>query len=166
MLHMQQTELLLPLQHYLMNDQTTSAMLVSRRAHLDSNLHWLSILMRLAVGSLFLCAALVKTPMGISGVVAYYSSLLEHSLLPGFVVRLHATAILFFEYGIALWLLSGFRLRLAWIVTGLLLISLAVGMIFAGKYDVASDNYFYVLLCGVGLLSSTFDRWTLQSGKG
>ncbi|MBA3831692.1 MAG: hypothetical protein H0X34_07330 [Chthoniobacterales bacterium] len=129
----------------------------------DSNLHWISILMRLAVGSLFLCAAIVKTPMGISGVVGYYSSLLEHSLLPGFLVRIHANVILFLEYGTALWLFSGFRLRAAWIFSGLLLITLAVGMIFASKYDVANDNYIYVLLCAVGLVSSTFDRWALRS---
>ncbi len=126
----------------------------------ESNLHWVSILMRVAVGSLFLCAAIVKTPLGISGVVAYYSSLLQHSLLPGFLVQTHATAIVFLEYACALWLLSGFRLRVAWIFSGFLLISLAVGMIFAGKYDVASDNYVYVLLCAIGLLSSSFDRWT------
>ncbi|MEJ7608451.1 MAG: MauE/DoxX family redox-associated membrane protein [Bryobacteraceae bacterium] len=113
----------------------------------------------LAVGSLFLCAAIVKTPMGISGVAGYYSSLLEHSLLPAGLVRIHATVILFLEYGTALWLFSGFRLRAAWIFAGVLLISLAVGMIFAGKYDVANDNYLYVLLCAVGLMSSTFDRW-------
>lgn len=115
--------------------------------------------MRLAVGSLFLCAAIVKTHMGISGVVAYYSSLLEHSLLPAVAVQAHATVILFLEYVTALWLLSGFRLRVAWIFAGFLLISLAIGMIFAGKYEVASDNYVYVLLCVVGLISSKCDRW-------
>ncbi|HET9374514.1 MAG TPA: hypothetical protein VFO40_06045 [Chthoniobacterales bacterium] len=56
-------------------------------------------------------------------------------------------------------LLSGWQLRLAWKVAGLVLISLAIGMIFAGKYDVASDNYLYVLLCVTGLFASPFDRW-------
>lgn len=130
---------------------------------LESNFHWVSILTRLSVASLFLCAAIVKTPMGISGVVGYYSSLLEHSLLPGILVRAHATVILFFEYGMALWLLSGVRLRVAWMAASLLLISLALGMIFAGKYDTASDNYLYILLCMAGLLSSPFDRWSLRS---
>ena len=123
------------------------------------SLHWVSILMRLAIGTLFLCAAIVKTPLGIPGIIAYYSSLLDHSLLPGFLVKTHAALILFFEYGLALWLFSGWRLPLAWKVGGALLVSLAVGMIFAGKYDVASANYIYVLLCAVGLFSSEFDRW-------
>jgi len=126
---------------------------------LRRSLHCVSILMRLAVGTLFLCAAIVKTPLGISGIVAYYASLLDHSLLPAILVRTHATLILFFEYGLAIWLFSGWRLRLAWKAGGVLLVSLAVGMIFAGKYDVASANYIYVLLCAVGLLTSEFDRW-------
>ncbi len=126
-----------------MNDQTSNPALAFTRTQLESNLHWVSILLRLTIGSLFLGAALVKTPMGISGVVAYYSSLLHDSLLPGFLVRTHATVILFLEYGMALWLFSGFRLR------------------FAGKYDVAANNYFYVFLGALGLLSSPFDRWVL-----
>jgi hypothetical protein len=126
---------------------------------LERSLHWVSILMRLSLGTLFLCAAIVKTPLGIPGIIAYYSSLLDHSLLPAFLVKIHAALILFFEYGLAVWLLSGWRLRLAWRVAAVLLVSLAIGMIFAGKYDVASANYIYVLLCAVGLFSSEFDRW-------
>ena len=126
---------------------------------LKRSLHGVSILMRLSLGTLFLCAAIVKTPLGIPGIIAYYSSLFDHSLLPAFLVKIHAALILFFEYGLAVWLLSGWRLRLAWKVAGVLLVSLAIGMIFAGKYDVASANYIYVLLCVVGLFSSEFDRW-------
>jgi hypothetical protein len=128
---------------------------------LSYNLHWISILMRLSIGTLFLCAAIVKTPLGIPGIVAYYSSLFDKSLLPAFLVKIHATLILFLEFGMAFWLFSGWHLRLAWKVAGIVLISLAIGMIFAGKYDVASDNYIYVLLCAVGLFASAFDRWVV-----
>ena len=128
---------------------------------LKRGLHWVSILMRLSIGTLFLCAAIVKTPLGIPGVTAYYSSLFDHSLLPAFLVKTHAALILFFEYGLAIWLFSGWRLQLAWKIGCLLLVSLAVGMIFAGKYDVASANYIYIFLCAVGLFSSEFDRWQL-----
>lgn len=119
--------------------------------------------MRLSIGTLFLCAALVKTPLGIPGIIAYYSSLLDKSLLPAFLVKIHAALILFFEFGLALWLFSGWQLRLAWKIAGILLISLAFGMIFAGKYDVASANYLYVLLCSVGLIVSEFDRWVVRA---
>lgn len=128
-----------------------------------NNLLWISILMRLSIGTLFLCAALVKTPLGIPGIIAYYSSLLDKSLLPAFLVKIHAALILFFEFGLALWLFSGWQLRLAWKIAGILLISLAIGMIFAGKYDVASANYLYVLLCSVGLIVSEFDRWVVRA---
>jgi hypothetical protein len=132
---------------------------------LENNLHWVSILMRLSIGTLFLCAAIIKTPLGIPGIIAYYSSLLDKSLLPLFLVKLHASLILFFEFGLAFWLYSGWQLRLAWKVAGILLISLAIGMIFAGKYDVASANYVYVLFCAVGLSASAFDRWVLTQRR-
>jgi hypothetical protein len=132
---------------------------------LNNNLHWISILMRLSIGTLFLCAAIVKTPLGIPGIIGYYSSLLDKSLLPAFLVKIHATLILFFEFGLAFWLFSGWQLRLAWKVAGLLLVSLAIGMIFAGKYDVANANYIYVLLCAVGLFASAFDRGAVKANS-
>lgn len=128
---------------------------------LKDKLHWVSVILRVSIASLFLIAAVGKLPNGISGTAAYYSSLFERSLLPGFLVTIHATVIVFVEFALAFWLFSGFRLYLAWIVAALVLISLAIGMIFAGKYDVASDNYVYVFMCAAGLLTSGFDRWTL-----
>lgn len=125
------------------------------------DLHWASVFLRLAAGSLFLSAGLVKIPGGVSGTVAYYSSVFERSLLPALLVRAHASVILFVELALGIWLLSGYRLALAWKVAAGLLISLAIGMLFAGKYDVASDNYVYVLLAVGGLLVSRFDRWAV-----
>ncbi len=129
---------------------------------LKDKFHWVSIILRASIASLFLIAAIGKLPGGISGTVAYYSSLFEKSLLPGFLVTIHATVIVFVEFALAIWLFIGFRLQLAWIAAALVLISLAIGMIFAGKYDVASDNYVYVFMCAAGLLTSGFDRWTLD----
>lgn len=123
------------------------------------DLHWVSVFLRLSIGSLFLSAGLLKLPGGVSGTVAYYSSLFQGSLLPVFLVRAHASLILFAELAVGAWLLSGYRLALGWKVAAGLLTSLAVGMLFAGKYDVASDNYLYVVLSLGGLLVSRFDRW-------
>jgi hypothetical protein len=123
------------------------------------DLHWVSVFLRLSLGSLFLSAGVLKLPGGVSGTVAYYSSLFQGSLLPAFLVRAHASLILFIELALGVWLLSGYRLALGWKVAAALLTSLAVGMLFAGKYDVASDNYVYVLLSLGGLLASRFDRW-------
>ncbi|HTV24879.1 MAG TPA: MauE/DoxX family redox-associated membrane protein [Polyangiaceae bacterium] len=123
------------------------------------DLHWVSVFLRLSIGSLFLSAGILKLPGGVSGTVAYYSGLFQGSLMPAFLVRAHASLILFAELALGLWLLSGYRVALGWKVAAGLLTSLAVGMLFAGKYDVASDNYVYVLLSLGGLLVSRFDRW-------
>jgi hypothetical protein len=125
----------------------------------QTNLHWVSVFSRASLGSLFLSAAISKVPGGIAGTVGYYSTLFEHSLLPGFLVTAHASVIMGVEFILAAWLLSGYRLALAWKAAASVLLSLAVGMIFAGKTDVASDNYGYVALSLGGLLASPFDRW-------
>ncbi len=126
-----------------------------------AELQWASALLRLSIGSLLLSAALIKVPGGIAGTIAYYSSLFEQSILPLFLVKAHASVIMFVEFALGIWLLSGYRLPLAWKASSLLLVSLAVGMVFAGKYDVASDNYLYVLVSCLGLFLARYDRWTL-----
>lgn len=128
---------------------------------LKKNLHWFSILLRLSIGSLFLIAAINKMPMGVSGTIAMFQSVFEKSLLPSFFVTAFASVIIFVEVILGVWLLSGFKLRLAWIISGLTMVSLAVGMAFAMKYDVAGMNYIYVFFCGVGLVVSDQDRWKL-----
>jgi uncharacterized membrane protein YphA (DoxX/SURF4 family) len=125
------------------------------------DLQWVSVFLRLAIGSLFLSAGLTKLPGGISGTVGYYSSLFESSLLPDALVRAHASGIMFVELALGVWLLSGYRLETAWKAAALVLLSLAVGMLFAGKYDVASDNYVYLFLATAGLVVSRFDRWVV-----
>jgi hypothetical protein len=125
----------------------------------QSNVHWTSVFLRASLGSLFLCAAMSKVPGGISGTVGYYSKLFAQSILPGVLVTAHASVIMGVEFILAAWLLSGYRLALAWKAAACVLLSLAMGMIFAGKTDVASDNYGYVALCLGGLLTSPFDRW-------
>lgn len=123
-------------------------------------LHWVSVFQRASLGSLFLSAAISKLPGGIPGTVEFYSKMFEHSLLPRLLVTAHASVIMAVEFILAAWLLSGYRLPLAWKATAAVLLSLAVGMIFAGKTDSASDNYVYIALSLVGLLTSPFDRWT------
>ncbi len=129
------------------------------------DLQWVSVFLRLAIGSLFVSAGIMKLPGGIGGTVEYYSSLFSHSLLPASLVRLHASLILFLELGAGAWLLSGYKLATGWKFSAGVLTSLAVGMLFAGKYDVASDNYVYVLLSLGGLLVSRFDRWVLGPAR-
>lgn len=129
------------------------------RAGWQQDLHWVSVFLRASLGSLLLVAAISKVPHGVAGTVGYYTSLFEHSLLPSFLIKAHASVIMFVEFALGFWLLSGYRLALAWKAAALVLVSLAVGMVFAGKFDVASDNYVYVALALGGLITSRFDRW-------
>jgi hypothetical protein len=137
----------------IMNQQTFD------RTAWQRDLHWVSVFSRASLGSLFLTAGISKLPGGISGTVAFYSKLFEHSLLPSFLVTAHASVIMIVEFLLAFWLLSGYRLALAWKASALVLLSLAVGMLFAGKTDVASANYLYVAFALGGLMTSHFDRW-------
>ncbi len=127
----------------------------------ENELHWFAVLVRVSMASLFLGAAIIKVQGGISGSIAYYMSIFEKSIFPLFLVKIHASVIMFVEFVIAFWLLSGYKLKLAWIVTGFTLISLAFGMIFVYKFDVASDNYLYVLMAGLGLLLSPYDKFQI-----
>lgn len=132
-----------------------------KRTDLEQGLQWAAALLRLAIGSLFLIAAINKLPHGVSGTVGFYTALFKDSLLPQFLVTAHASVIMFVEFILAFWLLSGFKLRAAWIASTLVLISLAVGMLFAGKTDVASANYLYVFYSLIGIVLSHYDQWTL-----
>lgn len=128
---------------------------------IEKDLQVLSLLLRLSMGTLFLGAAIIKIPGGTEGTVSYYMSMFEKSMLPVFLVKMHASVILFVELGLALWLLSGHKLKAAWLASALTLISLAFGMIFVHKFDVVSDNYVYVLISGVGYILASYDQLTL-----
>lgn len=126
------------------------------------NLQVISLMMRLLVASLFLGAALIKVEGGISGTVAYYSSLFENSLMPMFLVRIHASVVMIAEFFLGIWLISGIKLRGAWISSTLFLMSLAFGMMIIKKFDVAADNYVYVFISCIGLILSQFDTCTFS----
>jgi len=127
---------------------------------------WASLVLRVAVGSLFLAASVRKLQGGaetIQKTVGFFRTTFEHTWLPGTLVNIHAYATPFVEALIVLWLISGLRLMAAWVFTSLFTISLAFGMSVAGKFDTAADNYTYVLICCAGLLLSRYDRFRVDS---
>lgn len=126
-----------------------------------TDLQWFALFLRVIMASLFLGAALIKVQGGIDGSIAYYMSMFEKSILPLSLVKIHASIIIFVEFGLALWLISGYKLKAAWIASAFTLISLAFGMIFVYKFDVASDNYLYVLISGLGLLLTPYDKFQI-----
>lgn len=128
----------------------------------SKNLSLISLILRLSMGTLFLGAAIIKVKGGIDGNIAYYLSIFEKSIFPQFLVKIHASIIMFVEFLLALWLFSGFKLKEAWIASAVTLISLAFGMIFVYKFDVVSDNYIYVLMTALGLFLTPYDNFRIK----
>jgi len=124
-------------------------------------IQWASVVLRLAVGSLFFAAAVRKLQGGaatIQNTVQYFKTTFENTWIPERMVTAHAYATPFIEALIVIWLISGFRLKAAWVCTALFATSLAFGMSVAGNFNTAADNYTCVLICCVGLLLSPHDR--------
>lgn len=128
---------------------------------LTQNLGIVSILLRLSIATLMLGAAVTKVQGGIGGTISYFQTTFADSLLPGFLVTFHASIIMILEFALGLWLLSGFKLKWAWIANALTLVTLAFGLIFVQQYASVSDNYIYVLIACIGLAVSSYDPWQL-----
>ena len=124
---------------------------------------WISFILRLSVASIFVAAAVPKFMGGLESVVSSFQAAFKDTWLPMPLVVLHARILPYLEALIPVWLIVGFRLRLAWVVTTLLMVSLGFGMLVAKQGGIAADNYFYVLFCLAGLYFSQFDRWSIDA---
>ena len=123
---------------------------------------WISLILRLAMASLFLGAVVPKFQHGLGSIVGAFQAAFKDTWLPMRLVTLHTRCVPWIEAGLVIWLIIGFRLRWAWSVAGLFLTSLAFGMIVIGKGDVAAGNFSYVLISCVGLYFSRYDRWSVD----
>ncbi len=117
----------------------------------------ISLILRLAIASLFIATAVSKFQMGTTQVVSFFQATFKGTWLPMWLVTLQARLIPWIEIAIPVWLLSGRRLQMAWFATALVLVSLGFGMAVAKNYSVASNNYFFVLMSCVGLYFSPYD---------
>lgn len=127
---------------------------------------WASLVLRLAIASLFFAAAVRKLQGGMESIqktVGFFQTTFENTWLPAKLVSIHAHATPIVEALIVIWLISGLRLTAAWVFTALFTTSLAFGMSVAGKFDTAADNYAYVLICCAGLLLSRYDRFRVDT---
>ena len=122
----------------------------------------ISLVLRLAMASLFIAAVVPKYMGGFESLVTNFETTFKASWLPMPLVTLQARLLPYIETLIPLWLLAGYRLRLGWFVTGVFLVSLAFGMLVLQQGAVAATNYFYVLLACVGLYFSPFDRLSVD----
>jgi len=121
---------------------------------------WASVILRLAIASLFIAAVVPKVKDGsksMNATATGIQAMFKDTWLPQGMVAMHVHVMPYIEVIIPIWLIVGFRLKIGWIVTGLFLISLAFGMLVAQKGDVAAHNYGYVLISAIGLYLSRFD---------
>lgn len=126
---------------------------------------WISIILRLATASLFAVAAIGKFAAGIGATVSRFQLTFKATWIPEILITPYAYCIAFLEIFIVFWLLSGIKLRAAWVFTSFLLISLAFGMIVAGQYETAADNYMYVVMACFGIYVSRYDQCVLGGKK-
>ena len=83
--------------------------------------------------------------------------------LPAWALRPYTLVLPYAELLLAVLFLLGFRLRLALIGAGLLLVSLDVGLMFQLKHDVVAMNTVILLAALVGLQWEPHARWSLDS---
>ena len=133
------------------------------KSHCHTEGCWVSLILRLAIASLFVGAVVPKFMGGIGGTVTGFQALFKGSWLPMPLVTLHARLVPWIELLLPVWLVVGYRLRYAWILAGLFLTTLGFGMIVAGKGDVAAQNFTYVLISCAGLYFSEFDGLSVDT---
>lgn len=117
----------------------------------NQTLRWICLLLRVNMGVVFGVASLNKFAGGMDEIVKIFREVFAGSWLPLPVVEFAASTIPFVEALLALWLLSGFRLKTAWIVSSIQMIVLIFGISVARKYSVAADNTVYLLTIIAGL---------------
>ena len=122
----------------------------------------ISGILRVAFVVMFGNAALAKFMMGFGTSAQGIMGMFKATWLPVPLVTAYAYALPFVEALIALWLLSGIRLKEAWTLTALTLISLGFGLMVAQNPTVAGI-YTYILMACAGLYFSDFDECNIMS---
>ncbi len=121
----------------------------------NPEMSWISLILRVAVGLMFVMACFSKFAGGFGTYVTAIMDMFKGSFLPGWLLTPYVYALPFVEGLVGLWLLTGIKLRAGWILTAFVLISLAFGMMVAKQQ--AGDIYTYVLMVCAGIYTSKFD---------
>lgn len=124
---------------------------------------WISAILRLALGSLFLAAAVGKFLGGIGATAMHIEGMFAGTWLPGPLVSIYARLLPFAELLIAVWLISGVKLKEAWALTGLTLVSLGFGLTVAKQPG--TDCYLLTLAACLGIHFSKYDTCSLFKKK-
>lgn len=117
----------------------------------------ISLILRVAFIVLFGNAALAKFMMGLDPAAQNVIGMFKTTWLPAALVSAYAYVLPWVEAAIALWLLSGIRLKGAWTLTAFTLISLGFGLMVV-QNPMSASIYGYILLACAGLYFSDFDQ--------
>ncbi len=119
-----------------------------------------ALLMRLSLGMLFFFAGVGKfmAPGGVGGVVQKLQEGFAGTWLPAFLVAPYAHTLPYVETALGALLFLGLGTRWAFFVTGLLLVSLAFGMMVQQQHTVVASNLGYVLMAVAGVWFSAKDN--------
>ncbi len=119
-----------------------------------------ALLMRLSLGILFFVAGLGKflAPGGVSGVAQKMQESFANTWLPACMVGPYVHVLPFVEITVGALLLLGLCTRWAFFGSGLLLVSLAFGMMVQQQHAVVGTNLTYVLMAVVGIYLSAKDN--------
>ena len=131
----------------------------------NQTLRWISLLLRVNMAVVFGVASINKFAGGMDEIVTVFQQVFAGSWLPPMVVDFAASTIPFVEALLAVWLLSGFRLKTAWIVSAIQMIVLIFGISVARKYTVAADNTVYLLTIIAGLYFTDLKERTIADSQ-
>ncbi|MDO8674782.1 MAG: hypothetical protein Q7K71_01535 [Candidatus Omnitrophota bacterium] len=129
--------------------------------HIDkenAELSWISMVLRVAMASLFAVAAYGKFT-GLENYTAMIMGMFKDTFLPAWLLSPYVNLLPYAEALAAIWLLVGVKLREAWVFTAFLLVSLAFGIMVIKQS--AADNFVFVLVACLGLYASRYDACAL-----
>lgn len=116
----------------------------------------ISLILRLSFVALFGNAALSKFMMGLGASADHMITMFKATWLPEPLVSAYAFMLPWVEAIIAIWLLLGVRLKEAWCLAGLTLISLGFGLMVT-QSPVSANIYIFILVACAGIYFSDFD---------
>ena len=122
---------------------------------------WISLILRIAVASIFAVAAYGKFSAGLGNYAAGMTAMFKDTILPGWLLVPYINVLPFAESLIVIWLLVGVKLREAWIFAAFVLLTLGFGMVVAKQGATASENFIYMLMACLGIYLSKYDGCSL-----
>ncbi|MDT8389347.1 MAG: hypothetical protein RRC34_02440 [Lentisphaeria bacterium] len=128
----------------------------------EKNATWISVFMRVAIIIFLGFSGLRKVTGGVGVSVERMRQLFADTGTPAWLVTGQAWIVPYLEVAIAIWLLTGYKLRGAFITSALLILNFCGAMKILGNGDVVANNSLFVLLCCVGLFFCHRDRWSID----